>query len=106
MKKTLLAMTVAFAMAPVSYAADVEMYGLIDVGMSYLHVNPDIQGVDSTNKFSMENAQEFGSRWGLRGSEQLSNGLKIGFTLESGIESDNHAVILANPLHQAVAQQL
>lgn len=88
MKKTLLAMTVAFAMAPVSYAADVEMYGLIDVGMSYLHVNPDIQGVDSTNKFSMENAQEFGSRWGLRGSEQLSNGLKIGFTLESGIESD------------------
>ena len=36
----------------------------------------------------MENGQEFGSHWGLRGSEDLGNGLKLDFVLESGIESD------------------
>ena len=36
----------------------------------------------------MENGQEFGFHWGLRGSEDLGNGLKLDFVLESGIESD------------------
>ena len=37
----------------------------------------------------MENAREFGSRFGLRGSEDLGNGMKVGFVLESGIKSDS-----------------
>ena len=88
MKKTLLAMAVAALAAP-TWAADsnVTVYGLIDVGMSFVHSDAD-SARDSTNKFSMENAQEFGSRWGLRGTEQLGNGLSVGFTLESGFESD------------------
>lgn len=88
MKKTLLALAVAALAAP-TWAADsnVTVYGLIDVGMSFVHSDAD-SARDSTNKFSMENAQEFGSRWGLRGTEQLGNGLSVGFTLESGFESD------------------
>lgn len=87
MKKTLIAASVAGAfLATSAMAANVEMYGLINTGLSYSHSDTD-QGT-KTNKFSMENGQEFGSRWGLRGSEDLGNGLKLGFVLESGFESD------------------
>ena len=37
----------------------------------------------------MENAKEFGSRFGLKGSEDLGNGYKVAFVLESGIKSDD-----------------
>ena len=37
----------------------------------------------------MENASEFGSRWGIRGTEALGNGYKVGFVLESGFKSDD-----------------
>ena len=37
----------------------------------------------------MENASEFGSRWGIRGTEDLGNGYKVGFVLESGFKSDD-----------------
>ena len=87
MKKTLIAASVAGAFLSTSaMAANVEMYGLINMGLSYSHSDTD-QGT-KTDKFSMENGQEFGSHWGLRGSEDLGNGLKLGFVLESGIESD------------------
>ncbi len=87
MKKTLIAASVAGAFLSTSaMAANVEMYGLINTGLSYSHSDTD-QGT-KTDKFSMENGQEFGSHWGLRGSEDLGNGLKLGFVLESGIESD------------------
>ncbi len=91
MKKTLIAASVAGAfLATSAMAANVEMYGLINTGLSYVHSDSD-SGV-KTNKFSMENGQEFGSRWGIRGSEDLGNGLKLGFVLESGIESDTGAL--------------
>ncbi|MBP3438957.1 MAG: porin [Sutterella sp.] len=88
--KTLLAAAVAFTFAGSAAAADVQMYGLINLGMSYVHSDND-QGL-KTDKFTMENAQEFGSRWGLRGSEDLGNGTKISFVLESGFEADTGAL--------------
>ena len=88
--KTLLAAAVALAFAGTAAAADVQMYGLINVGMSYVHSDND-NGVKN-DKFSMENAQEFGSRWGLRGSEDLGNGTKVSFVLESGFEADTGAL--------------
>ena len=89
MKKVLIASTIA-ACCSMAYASpDVQVYGLVNVGMSYVHSNPDAAGLDSNNSFTMENGQAFGSRFGLRGSEDLGNGLKIGFVLESGIEADS-----------------
>ena len=88
MKKTLLSLSLALAMTPAAWAADVTVYGVVDVGLSYVHSDSDIAGQKSVNKFTMENAQEFGSRWGIRGVEKLDNGLTVGFTLESGFESD------------------
>lgn len=90
MKKSLIALAVASAaMAGSAYAANVEVYGLIDTSLAYVYADPDASGVDGEGKFTMENAREFGSRFGLRGSEDLGNGMKVGFVLESGIKSDS-----------------
>ncbi len=89
MKKTLIACGVASAfLAGSACAADVQLYGLINTGLSYVNSNSDLKGSSSVSKFSMENAQEFGSRWGIKGSEDLGNGYKVSFVLESGFESD------------------
>ena len=90
MKKSLIALAVASAaMAGSAYAANVEVYGLIDTSLAYVYADPDAAGHDGQGKFTMENAREFGSRFGLRGSEDLGNGMKVGFVLESGIKSDS-----------------
>ena len=90
MRKTLVAVAAALAFGSLSaHAGDVQMYGVIDVGFSYVHSDADQPGVDSVDKFTMENASEFGSRWGIRGTEDLGNGYKVGFVLESGFKSDD-----------------
>lgn len=90
MRKTLVAVAAALAFGSLSaHAGDIQMYGLIDVGLSYVHSDADQPGVDSVDKFTMENASEFGSRWGIRGTEDLGNGYKVGFVLESGFKSDD-----------------
>ncbi len=88
MKKSLIALAVASA-AMGAQAADVQVYGLIDTSLSFVSSDADVAGHDRTNSFSMENAKEFGSRFGLKGSEDLGNGYKVAFVLESGIKSDD-----------------
>lgn len=92
MKKTLLAATILGAFACAASAANVQVYGLIDTSLSFVHSDADISGMDSKNSFTMENAEQFGSRFGLRGSEDLGNGMKVSFVLESGFESDTGAL--------------
>ena len=93
MRKTLVAVAAALAFGSLSaHAGDVQMYGLIDVGLSYVHSDADQPGVDSVDKFTMENASEFGSRWGIRGTEDLGNGMTVGFKLENGFESGTGAL--------------
>ena len=91
MKKTLLALSLAgaFFAAGAASAADVQVYGLIDLGLSYVHSDADMPGHDSTDKFTMENGSEFGSRFGLKGTEDLGNGYKVGFVLENGFNADD-----------------
>ena len=67
MKKSLLALSVAAA-AMGAQAADVQVYGLIDTSLSFVSSDADIAGHDRVNSFSMENAKEFGSRFGLKGT--------------------------------------
>ena len=91
MKKTLLALSLAgaFFAAGAASAADVQVYGLIDLGLSYVHSDADMPDHDSTDKFTMENGSEFGSRFGLKGTEDLGNGYKVGFVLENGFNADD-----------------
>lgn len=93
MKHSLLALALAGTLSVLSAgsaaAADVEVYGLIDLGLSYVHANPDVKNLSSKSKFSMENATEFGSRFGIKGTEDLGSGFKAGFVLENGFNADD-----------------
>lgn len=87
MKKTLAAIAVLGAFAGTALAADVTLYGKIDAGLNYTHVSED--GAASTDDFAMKSGQNSGSRFGLKGSEQISEGLTVGFQLENGFSVDD-----------------
>lgn len=88
MKKTMAAVAVLGTFAGSAIAADVTLYGVLDMGLAYNHVDLDQSGVKNKNTFSMNSGQQSGSRWGLKGVEDLGNGLKVGFILEDGFKAD------------------
>ena len=92
MKKTLAAVAVLGAFAGSALAADVQLYGVVDTGFQYLNADSDATGSDSVNKFSMESGMQSGSRFGLKGTEDLGNGVTVGFILESQFSSDTGAL--------------
>lgn len=92
MKKTLIAASLLSAFACGAYAADVQVYGLIDTSLSFVSSDADWNDSDRNNSLTMENAQQYGSRFGLRGSEDLGNGMKVSFVLENGFASDTGAL--------------
>ena len=95
MKKTLAAVAVLGAFAGSAIAADVTLYGVVDTGVGYNHT--DFDGLaDDTDAFAMKSGQQSGSRWGLKGAEDLGNGLTVGFILESGFDSDTGAKVKTN----------
>lgn len=89
MKKTFVAVAVLGAFAGSAMAADVTLYGVIDTGLNYIHTNP-ASGA-STSKFSMATGQMAGNRFGLKGTEDLGDGWKVGFILENGFDADTGA---------------
>ncbi|QQB35108.1 porin [Achromobacter deleyi] len=89
MKKTLLAAALLAGFAGVAQAeTSVTLYGIIDTGLGYNKISG---GTDAQNgsKIGMINGVQNGSRWGLRGSEDLGDGLRAVFQLESGFDSGN-----------------
>ncbi len=89
MKKTLAALAVLGAFAGSALAADVTLYGLVDYGFSYQHLDADAAGTDATDTFQMKSGQNSGSRFGIKGTEDLGNGLKVSFILENGFSADD-----------------
>lgn len=85
MKKTLTALAVMSAGVAMTcaHAANVEMYGVIDTGLTFTHISDGNQ-----NKLEMNSGNYAGPRVGLRGKEDLGNGVAVGFILESGFSSD------------------
>lgn len=90
MKKTLAAVAVLGAFAGSALAADVQLYGIVDEGLAYSHVDLD-GAADATDSFSMNSGMQSGSRFGFKGTEDLGNGLTVGFVLENGFTADNGA---------------
>lgn len=88
MKKTLAAVAVLGAFAGSALAADVTLYGVVDAGLTYTHADSDVAGKDATDTFSMTSGNQSGSRFGLKGTEDLGNGLTAGFVLENGFSTD------------------
>ena len=90
MKKSLIAAALLGTFAASAFAApSVTLYGRIDTGLAYTHMDKDKADVD-TDTFSMESGFSTGNRWGLKGTEDIGNA-KVGFVLESGFNSDDGA---------------
>ena len=87
MKKSLAALAVLGAFAGSAFAADVTLYGLVDYGFSLQHRTP-VQG-ESDTTFKMNSGMNSGSRFGMKGTEDLGNGMKVGFVLENGFDADD-----------------
>ena len=87
MKKTLAAVAVLGAFAGTALAADVTLYGKIDGGLNYTHQKVD--GSTGTDSFEARSGQNSGSRFGLKGTEQISEDLTVGFQLENGFSVDD-----------------
>lgn len=88
MRKTLIALGVLSAMAMSAQASDVKVYGKVDLGLSFVNIDHGKSGVDDTNQLSMASGQTAGSRVGMRGWEELGNGYRVGFILETGFSAD------------------
>jgi predicted porin len=80
MKKMALAIGMTMLTSLANAQSSVQLYGLIDVGIEYLNH----AGAGNGNVTRMIGGNMAGSRWGLRGSEDLGGGTSAIFTLEAG----------------------
>jgi predicted porin len=92
-KKTLAAVAVLGAFAGTAMAANVTLYGVVDEGLNYTYKDvKNLQGekvVDGQSTLGLDSGIDAGSRWGIRGVEELNPDWKIGFKLESGFNVDD-----------------
>ena len=85
MKARISAIAVAgvFCGASAQAQTSVTLYGVVDAGIDF--ANHQVGGGSVVRQSSGNVA---GSRWGLRGNEDLGGGLKAVFVLESGFDTD------------------
>ena len=86
-KKSLIAVAVLGAFAGSAFAANVTMYGVVDTGLGYTSIDKGYG--EDVNTFDMRSGQNSGARLGLKGEEDLGNGVKVGFVLENGFDTDD-----------------
>ncbi|WP_255246815.1 porin, partial [Paraburkholderia fungorum] len=63
--------------------SSVTLYGILDTGIDFA------SNVNGNHLYQMASGVSAGSRWGLRGKEDLGGGLAAVFDLESGFNSTN-----------------
>ena len=81
MKKHIFLLAASTACAAPAFAQNsVTLYGLIDEGLNYTN---NVQG---GHNYELASGDVQGSRWGLKGTEDLGNGLKAVFQLENGFD--------------------
>lgn len=75
-----------------SAEGSVRLYGRLDLGLAYQRINvPDTPIPDDSldgvmgDEFGMRSGQQTGSRWGIKGSEDLGGGNSINFVYEVGV---------------------
>jgi len=93
MKKGLVALAVLGAFSGAALAqSSVTLYGILDVNYMWQEV-PTTVGTGTSAKVQQESfssingGHQSGSRWGMRGSEDLGGGLKAIFDLEGGYDN-------------------
>ncbi len=85
-KKSTAALAVLSLAAGAACASEVTLYGIVDNGFMYKHSKVDDVKTDS---FSLDSGISSTSRFGIKGSEDLGNGLTVSFRLENGLNSDD-----------------
>lgn len=94
-KKTLAGLAVTGLFSGAAMAADVNVYGVVDLGLMYNHTKSEAgttaDAITTTkdDSLTMESGMNAGSRFGLRGSEDLGNGMTVSFKLENGFSADS-----------------
>lgn len=83
---TLVTAAILAAMPLAAAAQSVMLYGVIDTGVEFLN---HVGTAGNTVVRQPSLAATVPSRWGLRGTEDLGNGLKGVFVLESGFAPDS-----------------
>ncbi|WP_237380188.1 porin [Cupriavidus sp. SW-Y-13] len=97
MKMKLFAAAVAALAAGGAYAqSSVTLYGVVDAGIEYQNHQANASGSHDVVRLNSGNMS--GSRWGLRGVEDLGGGLKGVFVLESGFSVDTGTMGQGNRL--------
>ena len=87
MKMKLFAAAVAALAAGGAYAqSSVTLYGVVDAGVEYQNHQPGVSGSHDVVRLNSGNMS--GSRWGLRGVEDLGGGLKTTFRLSTRFDLD------------------
>ena len=107
MKKQLLAVAVATAFASTAFAANVDLYGVVDTGLVYSQT--EFGGVLTSsaideNSFTMKSGANSASRFGLKGTEDLGDGYSVEFKLENGFASDTGSFATAGKLFDREAR--
>ncbi len=95
MKKSLLALAVLGAFAGTASAqSSVTMYGWLDVGYQWRKQGYDAtvtggpRTINNASSSGVQGGYWNGNRWGVRGSEKISDGLNAIFQLEMGFDID------------------
>ncbi len=89
MKKRIITAATLATIAGTAHAqSSVTLYGLVDAGISYVN-NAQNATKGSSKLFKYDDGVAQGSRWGLRGAEDLGGGMKAIFQLENGFNSGN-----------------
>lgn len=99
-KKSLVAVAALATFSAGAMAANVELYGVVDMGFSYTHTSHQEKG----DKFEMSQNMYAGSRFGFRGTEDLGDDLTVGFILENGFTPDTGAMAVSDTIFNRESQ--
>src|SRR5687768_17318800 len=84
MKKSLLALAVLGTLTGVASAqSSVTLFGIVDTSAKF------VKNEDTRRRLSLANSGINSSRLGFRGIEDLGGGLRAGFWLEAGVNTDD-----------------
>ena len=90
MKKSLIALAALAAVGAVSAESSVTLYGIVDTYLQAKSTDTGKTNGSLTQSF-LNSGGVNGSRWGMKGTEDLGGGLKANFQLESGFAADTGA---------------
>ena len=92
MKKNLIALAVLAAAGAASAQSSVTLYGRVDAGL--VSAKNEISG-NGISQTKLDSNVLNNSLWGFKGTEDLGNGLKANFVLESGMNMDDGSASVA-----------